>query len=76
MVSGKTSAAQRGSMPVAWKEDRPWVQAVSSFSTTRRPRLSGYMSPVTAVDTTFLPDASSRQMSSSAAIGFISPCGM
>ena len=34
------------------------------------------MSAVSAVDTTFLPDASSAQMSSSAPIGFISPCGM
>ena len=34
------------------------------------------ISDVTAVDTTFLPDASSRQMSSSAPIGFSSPCGM
>ena len=34
------------------------------------------MRPVTAVDTTFLPEASRRQMSSRAPIGFISPCGM
>ena len=34
------------------------------------------MSAVSAVDTTFLPDESSEQMSSIAPIGFISPCGM
>jgi len=31
---------------------------------------------IAAVETTFLPEASSAQMSSTAPIGFISPCGM
>ena len=41
IVSGKTSAAQPGSMPVAWKDVCPSAQADSSLSTTLSPRLRG-----------------------------------
>ena len=54
--------------------DEAMKQVLSeAIPTLKDPRI-GFVT-VTAVETTSLPDASSRQMSSSAPIGFISPCG-
>ena len=41
IVSGRTSDAQPGSMPVAWNEEPPSVHAFSNRSTTCGPALGG-----------------------------------
>ena len=41
MVSGSTSPAHPGSMPVPWKDDDPAAQAASRRSTTASPALRG-----------------------------------
>ena len=63
-------------MPVAWKLVPPSVQAASMRSTTPGPMACGQISGVTAVDTTFLPDASRAQMSSMAGGVLASPWAM
>ena len=41
MVSGSTSPAQPGSMPVPWNDVPPSAQAASRRSTTAAPALAG-----------------------------------
>ena len=73
IVSGRTSLAQPGSMPVAWKVVPPAAHAAASRSTVSSPATTGWIHADTAVDTTFVPDARIASTSASAPAGSVSP---